>query len=181
MMKIFVISLTLSLAAITASCQSPDPTPSSASPQPAHVVNTIRFEVAAPMSRVAPMFAPEAERAWAGKEWNPVFLYPQPGRDVQGAVWTTQHGPFTIWVNTLFDVPAGHMEYVATIVEHMVITIDVRVTALARARTAVELTFTRTALNPAANDDVRAEGQNDRTSGPEWQQGVEAGLGLTKK
>ena len=32
-----------------------------------HVVNTFRFEVASAMGRVAPLFAPEAERGWAGE------------------------------------------------------------------------------------------------------------------
>ncbi len=145
----------------------------------AHVVNSFRFEVAASMDRVAPLFAPEAERSWAGEDWKPVFLYPQPGRDVQGAVWTIQHGPLnSVWVNTLFDVPGGRMQYVAITGDRLVMTVDVRVAAVASSRTAVEVTYTRTALNPAANEDVRALGEKDRMSGPEWQRGIESALGL---
>jgi hypothetical protein len=148
-------------------------------PTHAHVVNTFHFEVAASMARVAPLFAPEAERAWAGDDWKPVFLYPQPGKDVQGAVWTLRHGEVeSIWVNTLFDVPNGRMQYVAFIPGHMVTTVDVRVTSLASIRTAVEVTYTRTALDPAANDAVQSRGNSDRNSGPEWQRGIEGALGL---
>ena len=146
-----------------------------------HVVNTFRFEVAAPMQRVAPLFAPEAERSWAGEDWNPVFLYPQPGRDVPGAVWTVKHGPFnSVWVNTLFDVLGARMQYVAIIGDHIAQTVDVRVAALSPSRTSVEVTYARTALAPSANADVLALGERDRTSGPDWQRGIESALGLAK-
>jgi hypothetical protein len=103
-----------------------------------HVVNKFRFEVAASMQRVAPLFAPEAERSWEGKDRNPVFLYPQPSRDVPSAVWTVKHGPLinSVWVNTLLDVPGGRMQYVAIIGDHLAQTVDVHVTALGRSRTA---------------------------------------------
>jgi hypothetical protein len=46
-------------------------------PQLAHVSTTFRFQLAAPLARVAPLFGPEGERCWAGKDWDPHFLYPQ--------------------------------------------------------------------------------------------------------
>jgi hypothetical protein len=58
----------------------------------AHVNNTFRFEAAAPLARVAPLFGPEGERCWAGKHWDPQFVYPQPARDLEGAVFTVRHG-----------------------------------------------------------------------------------------
>jgi hypothetical protein len=48
--------------------------------------------VHAPFAKAAPLFGPEGERAWAGKHWNPEFIHPQPARDVEGAVFTIQHG-----------------------------------------------------------------------------------------
>jgi hypothetical protein len=148
----------------------------------AHVVNTFRFELAAPMAQVAPLFAPEAERRWAGEHWNPVFAYPQPGSDVQGAVWTIRHGGVnSVWVNTLFDVAGGRMQYVAVVSHQFTMTVDIRVTALHERRTAVEVTYTRTALDRAANQRVIELGRHDRGSGPEWQHGLEAALGLQSK
>ena len=38
-----------------------------------------------PYAEAAPLFGPEGERPWAGKHWNPQFLYPQPAHDEQGA------------------------------------------------------------------------------------------------
>lgn len=148
----------------------------------AHVVNTFRFELAAPMAQVAPLFAPEAERRWAGEHWNPVFAYPQPGSDVQGAVWTIRHGDVdSVWVNTLFDVAGGWMQYVTVVSHQFTMTVDVHVTALHERRTAVEVTYARTALDRAANQRVIELGKQDRESGPEWQRGLEAALGLQSK
>jgi hypothetical protein len=53
----------------------------------AHVNNTFRFEAAAPLARVAPLFGPEGERCWAGKHWDPQFVYPS-----RPEIW---RGPFS--------------------------------------------------------------------------------------
>jgi hypothetical protein len=147
---------------------------SQASASPAHVSNRFRFTVGAPLSRAATLFGPEGERCWAGEHWNPEFLYPQPGKDVQGAVFRIQQGPHkSVWVNTLFDLAAGRMQYVSFIPEALVSTVDVRLTALDPSSTSVEVTYARTALDAAANDDVEAIGKSDLASGPHWQKAIE--------
>ena len=59
---------------------------------PAHVNNAFRFTVPAPLSRAARLFGPEGERCWAGDHWNPEFIHPRPAKDIQGAVFTIEHG-----------------------------------------------------------------------------------------
>jgi len=146
---------------------------------PAHVSNSFQFVVRAPLIRAAALFGPEGERCWAGQHWNPEFLFPQPAKDVQGAVFTVQHGPHkSVWVNTLFDTTAGHMQYVSFIPEALVSTVDVRLSALGAASTRVEVTYVRTALNIAANGDVQAMGKSDAQSGPDWQQAIEKCLAV---
>jgi hypothetical protein len=142
--------------------------------QPVHVRNSFQLLVRAPLARAATLFGPDGERCWAGPHWNPEFLYPQPGKDVQGAVFTIQHGPHkSVWVNTLFDPSAGLMQYVSFIPETLVSTVDVRLTAVNLSSTSVKVTYARTALDAAANDEVEALGKRDRESGPEWQQAIE--------
>ena len=142
--------------------------------QPAHVSNTFHLVVRAPLSRAATLFGPEGERCWAGPHWNPEFVYPQPGKDVQGAVFTVQHGPHrAVWVNTVFDAVGGRMQYVSFIPDTLVFTVDVRLTAVDLAHTGVEVTYARTALDGAVNDEVEAMGKRDRESGPEWQEAIE--------
>src|SRR5271168_4635003 len=137
---------------------------------PVHVSNRFQFVVGAPLTRTAALFGPEAERCWAGQHWNPEFVYPQPGKDVLGAVFTVQHGPHrAVWVNTLFDTVGGRMQYVSFIPDTLVFTVDVRLTAVDSEHTSVEVTYARTALDAAANEDVETMGKRDRESGPEWQ------------
>jgi hypothetical protein len=141
---------------------------------PAHVSNSFQFVIRLPLSRVAPLFGPEGERCWAGQHWNPVFLYPQPGMDVQGAVFTVQNGPHTsLWVNTLFDPEGGRMQYVSFVPGIHVFTVDVRLTPVDSSSTSVEVTYVRTALDVGANEDVETMGKSDRESGPHWQQEIE--------
>jgi hypothetical protein len=147
------------------------------SSSPAHVRNTFRFEVAAPLERAAPLFGPEGERCWAGQSWNPEFLHPLPAKDVEGAVFTVQHGLHkSVWVNTVFDVSAGRMQYVSFIPDVLVSTIDVRLTSLNPTTTGVEVIYTRTAFSAAANKDLAAMARRDRTSGPHWQEAIQSCL-----
>ena len=144
---------------------------------PAHVSNSFQFVIQAPFSQAAPLFGPEGERCWAGQHWNPEFLHPHVGEDVQGAVFTVQHGPRkSVWVNTIFDLTAGRMQYVAFIPDTVVSTVDVRLTALNASATSVAVTYARTALDGAMNGDIEAMGQRDRESGPEWQRNIESCL-----
>jgi len=165
--------LMLALGLLSANgLQLPEPTPPAA--ELAHVQNTFRFALPASFGRVAPFFGPEGERAWAGPHWNPEFLYPQPATDTEGAVFKVQHGQHTsLWVNTLFDLPNGRMQYVAILDDLVVSIVNVRLTAIDPSHTAVEVTYTRTALQPAANAHVRAMGDSDRDSGPDWQSSIE--------
>lgn len=143
---------------------------------PAHVSNSFEFDVHAPLTEVAPLFGPEGERCWAGKHWNPVFIFPQPGKDVEGAVFTIAHGPHTVvWVNTIFDVAGGRMQYVAVIPEVMAFKVDVRLRPVGAA-THVKVTYTRTALDASANDTVIAMGKMDGVAGPDWQRAIESYL-----
>jgi hypothetical protein len=134
-----------------------------------HVRNEFEFTVHAPYQIAAPLFGPEGERAWAGGHWDPRFLYPQPTRDTQGAVFTIQHGHHrAYWVNTSFDMEARHFQYVYFIPDTMVTTIDVRFSELAAASTKVDVVYERTALNAEANEHVTKAGNSDRENGKEW-------------
>ena len=65
------------------------------------------------------------------------------------------------------------MQYVAFIPDRLVSTVDVRLTAIDRLRTTVEVTYARTALDIAANDDVEAMGKSERESGTRWQEAID--------
>lgn len=143
----------------------------------AHVSHSFHFLIHAPLGSAAPLFGPEGERSWAGKEWDPQFLYPQPAKDVQGAVFTVQQGDRkSVWVTTLFDVGSGRMQYVSVVPGIRASTVDVRLTAVDASTTSVEVTYVRTALDDSANEEVRALGESDRQEGPHWQEAIETYL-----
>lgn len=134
-----------------------------------------------PYAEAAPLFGPEGERPWAGKHWDPQFLYPQPARDEQGVVFTIHHGPVTaIWVNTLFDLEARHFIYAYFIPYIMVTTIDVRFTSADANSTGVHVVYTRTALTPEGNDHITAFTAIDKSAAHDWQQAIDAYL-ITRK
>jgi hypothetical protein len=142
-----------------------------------HVNNSFSFTVNAAMRDAAPLFGPEGERVWAGDDWNPQFVFPIPARDVEGAVFTVRHGEHTaVWVNTLFDLKGGHMQYVYVLADLLATTIDVRLHPIDAAHTRVEVTYVRTALRPEADEHVLSLGKHDSEQGKEWADGINAYL-----
>jgi hypothetical protein len=138
-----------------------------------HVSTSFSFSVNAPMREAAPLFGPEGERAWAGDEWNPQFLFPTPARDVEGAVFTIQHGEHkAVWVNTIFDLDGGRMQYVYVLGNLLATTIDVHLHPIDAQHTKVDVTYTRTALVAEANEHVAAMSKHDSKQGPEWERSI---------
>jgi hypothetical protein len=130
-----------------------------------------------PYAQAAPLFGPEGERPWAGKHWDPQFLYPQPARDEQGAVFTVQHGPVTaLWVNSLFDLEQRHFIYTYFIPGLMVTNIDVRFTPVDNRTTKVHVFYTRTALTLEGNGHVADFTTNDKSAAHDWQQSIDTYL-----
>jgi len=138
--------------------------------------------VHASYEKTAPLFGPDGERAWAGKHWDPQFIYPHPGHDVEGAVFTIRHGQFkAVWVNTQFDTEAKHFQYVYFLPDLLVTTIDVRFNPLSADQTSVNVIYTRTSLSPEGNEHVAAMTEDDQSSGKEWQAGIDAYLEQSHK
>ena len=145
-----------------------------------HVENGFEFTVRAPYDKVAPLFGAHGERAWAGERWDPQFLYPSPAQDVEGEVFTVAHGhTHAIWVNTAFDLQAGHMQYVYVIPDVQAVLIDVRLQHDDPAKTGVKVRYERTALTSRFNEHIREMGRKkDGASAAEWQAAIEKCLGV---
>jgi hypothetical protein len=128
------------------------------------------FVAHAPYAQVFPLFGAEKERVWAGKEWDPTFIYPKPANDVEGAVFTVQHGHATTvpWVNTAFDLQSGHVQYVYVIPDTLTTLIDIHITPQDAQNTKVDVMYERTALRAGGDERVRRMAEHDRRSGPEW-------------
>ena len=139
-----------------------------------HVSTSFDLVAHASYEKTAPLFGPEGERAWTGKHWNPEFIHPQPAADIEGAVFTIQHGPYkAVWVNTLFDLDARHFQYVYFLPDLMVTVIDLRFKPEHADSTAVHVVYTRTALTPEGNQHVTTMSEGDKTAGKDWQKGID--------
>lgn len=135
------------------------------------------FVAKGPYDKVAPLFGADAERVWAGDYWNPRFLYPNPARDVEGMVFSTQQNDLhATWLNTAFDLEAGHVQYVYFVPETLATMIDIRVARQGALHTAAHVTYTRTALRSEANDKVREMADIDRHAGEEWRSAINKAL-----
>ena len=147
------------------------------SANPVQVVTSFEFMIDAPIARAAPLFGPEAERAWCGPEWDPRFIYPTPARDVEGAVFTLDHdGQHTVWVNTRFDLANGQLQYVVLTPGLLVTTVDVALGSVGT-RTHARVTYTRTAMTAEAREHPHALARADEAKGPEWHDAIAAMLG----
>ncbi len=147
-----------------------------------HVENGFEFTVHAPYKSVFPLFGAHGERAWAGKHWDPQFLFPQPAQDKEGEVFTITHGhTHATWVNTAFDLESGHVQYVYVIPEVQAVLIDIHLHQDAALATGVKVVYQRTALTSGFNDHIREMGQKDGQAAEEWQGAIEKCLGVTKQ
>jgi hypothetical protein len=152
-------------------------------PGSAHERSQFEFVAHAPYAQVFPLFGAEKERAWAGTDWDPTFVYPKPANDVEGAVFTVRHGHVTDvpWVNTAFDPQSGHVQYVCVIPETLTALIDIHIAPQDAQNTKVDVVYERTALRAGGDGRVRRMAENDRRSGPEWAEQINRYLAISNK
>ena len=140
---------------------------------PAHVRTGFHFTLAIPFEAAGPLFGAWEERKWAD-DWHPLFLYPAPPADQEGAVFRVEHGGHrSVWVNTVFDPAAGHVQYVYVLNDAMATRIDIHLKRDGAGGTAVSVVYERTALMAEANAHVRSFAQNDAQQGAEWKAQIE--------
>jgi hypothetical protein len=144
-----------------------------ATPQPlAHTRTEFHFVVNAGFEQAAPLFGAEQERKWA-PDWNPAFVYPTPAHDQQGMVFQVNHGEHSsVWVNTAFDLAAGHIQYAYVLSDAMATVIDIHLTREGAQKTGVSVVYERTALMPEANEHVQHFAKGDETAGKEWEEAI---------
>jgi hypothetical protein len=136
-----------------------------------HTCEHFAFTADAPLDIAWPLFGADKERAWA-PGWHPKFVWPANAMDQEGMVFkVAQGGKTAVWVNTAFDRPARHIQYVCVLPEVMVTVVTLRLASLDHS-TRIAVTYARTALDKAANDAVKAMAERDRAAGREWEEQI---------
>jgi len=135
--------------------------------RPLHTCEQFAFTADASLEVTWPLFGANEERVWA-PDWNPVFVWPVNAFDQEGMVFKVPHGDKTaVWVNTALDRAANRIQYVYVLPDVVVTVITLQLTPMAQS-THVSVTYSRTALEVAANDLVREMAGQDRGAGREW-------------
>lgn len=142
-----------------------------------HTRTEFHFVANAPFEHVAPLFGANEERKWS-PDWNPQFVYPTPARDQQGMIFRVEHGQHSsMWINTAFDLAAGHIQYVYVVNDAMATTIDIHLTRESAQKTGVTVVYERTALIPEANEHVQHFAQGDERAQKEWEEAINGYFG----
>lgn len=163
-----IIAIAFVLAVVSTSLPAQPP----AAAQLTHTRTEFEFTANAPMEHTAPLFGADEERKWS-PDWNPQFIYPQPAHDQPGMVFQVMHGQHSsIWVNTAFDLAAGHIQYAYVLNDAMVTVIDIHLSRLSDHTTGVAVVYERTALVPEANQHVQHFAQGDQRAGKEWEDAI---------
>ncbi len=137
-----------------------------------HTRTEFHFTADGSFEQVAPLFGANEERKWS-PDWNPQFLYPQPAHDQPGMVFQVMHGQHSsIWVNTAFDLAAGHIQYAYILNDAMATLIDIHLTRESAQKTGVTVVYERTALIPEANEHVQHFTKSDERAGKEWEEAI---------
>ena len=130
------------------------------------------FTADLPYPLAAPLFGPLAEQKWADG-WKPLFLYPNPPADQEGAVFRVEHpGHSSVWTTTVFDIPGGHVQYLVVLNNVILTRIDIRLAKNGTEKTDVSVLYERTAIDPSLNDRVKALAKNDAGHADEWRDAI---------
>jgi hypothetical protein len=88
-------------------------------------------------------------------------------------VFQVAHGHYSsTWVNTAFDLAAGHIQYAYVLNDAMTTLIDIHLTRESAQKTGVAVVYERTALLPEANEHVQHFTKGDEKSGKEWSDAI---------
>jgi len=140
----------------------------------AHARTEFHFTVDLDYVHAAPLFGAWEEQKWA-PEFKPEFLYPMPPKDQEGAVFRVQKGEHSsLWVNTLFDLPGGRVQYVYVLADRLVTRIDIHLSKNGDHKTDVAVIYERTALISEANQHVQRLAEDDARSGDAWRDAINA-------
>lgn len=137
----------------------------------------------APVAEALPLFGPVREAEWA-PHWQPTFLHPPGGAQVEGAVFTVSaaHNSGSLWVLTEYDLEAGRISYVTIVPDRVLTEIKIRAVPDGPHACRVRVTYRKSALAAEGNEVVE---QMDAAwavqQPPHWEAAINAVLDKIKR
>jgi len=109
----------------------------------------------ATVADATPLFGPIREAEWT-PDWLPHFLHPDNGAQHEGVLFTTTTptGREQLWMLTDYDIAAGRVAYVNVASGVIANQITIRLVPDGDRQCRATITYRRSALVPAANDEV---------------------------
>jgi hypothetical protein len=130
------------------------------------------------VEEATPLFGPVREGEWS-PGWAPTFLHrPEGGPDDSAVFTTTTHSGYEqLWVLVEYDVGTGRVGYVVFTPGFSVLTITIRVADAGAGHSKAIVTYRRSALVPAANDEVESlDAAWAARQAPHWEAAINAAL-----
>jgi len=137
------------------------------------VVCTGSFTLPVPAEVAMPLFTPEGEREWVGREWDPRYPAGE-ASDQPGTVFTTHHSGDATWVVVQLDRTSATYARVVPGVQAGTVTVRCHPNGPERCR--VEVEYDLTALSPSANEPLREFADTYDDMLRQWQAAVTAVL-----
>lgn len=132
----------------------------------------------ATVADATPLFGPVREIEWT-PEWAPQFLHPAGGAQRGGVVFTTttSTGREQLWMLLDYDVAAGRVEYVNVSPGFSATQITIRTVPDGDRRCRATITYRRSALVAAANEEVnQMDAHWAEQQRPHWEAAINAVL-----
>jgi hypothetical protein len=129
---------------------------------------SITLHLIGPPDDAFPLFDPVNETAW-DPDWKPRLLG---DRVTQGLVFLTNDDRGrAVWLLDRYAPESRILRYVVTS-PTLLDQIDISLRPEGSARTIATVTYTRTALDPSADDGVRAFAKHFPQQGPRWEKAI---------
>ena len=123
-------------------------------------------------------FGALAEEKWA-HGFRPQFAYPNPPKDVEGAVFTLQAPKTQIWLLQTWDMVHHIVRYVAVDPGVKITALVIRVAPFGTDKSRATVTYDRTSLSQAGDAEVADFAKTFASGAPHWEKAINGYLAKT--
>jgi hypothetical protein len=136
-----------------------------------HVERSFTITLNARPDAAARAFGAVAEERWA-PGFEPLFAYPNPPSDVEGAVFTVRAPKTQIWLLQTWDMVHHVVRYVAVDPGVKITALVIRVAPFGVDKSRATVTYDRTSLSSAGDAEVARFAKMFVSEAPQWERAI---------